>query len=275
MRSSYDIELSESCSNCKFRGDGFFCQLSPSELNDLDRVAWVSVHPSRAMLFMEQQRARGIFFVCEGKVKLSFTSNEGKSLVLRIAKPGEVLGLLSALLANPYELTAETLGPCQVAFVSSHDFQLFLRKHPAIFERVASQLGRQYKAACDQLRVIGLSASIFERVAKFLLNWSADEGAPGNGSQFSLPLNHEEMAEHMGITRESVSRALSEFRSQGLIESCDSTFVIADRVALQALSTRPVTSQEESSHASPHSRLTGPRPWNRHSSENRSRMDGK
>jgi len=244
IRGPYGFELTESCLTCKFRGNGFFCQLSPAELKEFHAVKFVSVYPADAILFMEQQRSRGIYLLCEGQVKLSFTSYGGKTLVLRIAKPGEVLGLLSALSGDPYEVTAETLRPCQVAFVSSNDFQQFLRKHSVVFQRVASQLGWQYKAACEQLCAVGLGASVFERVAKFLLNWSVEEGAPGNGTRFTLPLSHEEIGEHTGATRESVTRTLSEFRGRGLIESHGSTFVIPDRTALQEFRVRPASPQE-------------------------------
>ena len=229
---------------CELRGNGFFCQLSPAELKEFDAVKLIFAYPSDTSLFVEQQRSRGIYLLCEGQVKLSFTSYGGKTLVLRIAKPGEVLGLLSALSGSPYEVTAETLRPCQVAFVSSNDFQQLLRKHPVFFQRVAIHLAWQYKAACEQLYAVGLGASVFERVAKFLLNWSVEGGAPRNGTWFMLPLTHEEIAEHTGITRESVTRALSEFRSRGLIETHGSTVMIADRAALQEFRVRPATPQK-------------------------------
>jgi CRP/FNR family transcriptional regulator len=144
------------------------------------------------------------------------------------------------LTGRSYEVTAETLRPSQIAFVPSHDFQNFLRKHPAVFESVAKHLGAEYKAACGQLCTVGLGASIFERVAKFLLDWSVERGVPGDGTPFTLPLTHEEIAEHTGATRESITRTLGEFRSQGLIEKHGSTFVIADRVALQEFGNHPV-----------------------------------
>lgn len=248
MSGPYGFELSESCRTCKFRRNGFFCQLSPDELKDFDAIKHVSAYPADAILFMEQQKSQGIYLLCQGQIKLSFTSSEGKTLVLRIAKPGEILGMLSALSGNPFEVTAETLRPCQTAFISSNDFRKFLRKHPAVFQRVASHLGWEYKVACEQLYAVGLGASICERVAKFLLNWSAEGGAPGNGTQFTLPLSHEEIAEHIGTTRESVTRTLGEFRCRGLIESLGSTFVIADRAALQELRIRPASPQKAVPH---------------------------
>ena len=265
MRSPYGFELTESCSTCKFRGSGFFCQLSPAELKCFDAVKFVTAYPADAILFAEQQRTRGIYLLCEGQVKLSFSSSEGKTLVLRIAKPGEVLGLLSTLSGNPYEVTAAALRPCQVAFVSSTDFQKILRKHPALFQHVANQLGLQYRTACEQLCTVGLGVSIVERVAKFLLNWSVDRGASRNGIQFTLPLSHEEIAEHIGTTRESVSRAMGEFRSQGLVEGTRTALLIPNRLALREIRARPASPQKRGPRLVRLTPLRPPTPGIRHS----------
>ncbi len=244
MHGPYGLELSESCRSCIFRRDAFFCNSSADELKSFDAIKQIFIYPADAILFMEEQKSRGIFLLCQGQVKLSFTSSEGRTLVLRIAKPGEVLGLLSTLTGNPYKFTAKTRQPCQVAFVSGNDFKKFLRKHPGIFQSVARQLGRQYESACDQLRTVGLGASVFERMAKFLLNWSVERAAVENGAPFTLPLSHEEIAEYIGSTRESVTRALGDFSSSGLIERDGSTFAIVDRAALQECRLRPASPLE-------------------------------
>ncbi len=73
--------------------------------------------------------------LCEGEVKLSVSSSEGKRLILRIAKAGGVLGLMSALSNKPMEVTAETMRPCQIAFIKRDDFVRFLMKHPQGLQR--------------------------------------------------------------------------------------------------------------------------------------------
>ena len=79
---------------------------------------------------MEKQDPRGIFVLCEGEVKLTISSSEGKTLILRIAKPGEILGLMAAISGKPYEVTAETLRPSQIAFVRRDDFLRFVAQYP-------------------------------------------------------------------------------------------------------------------------------------------------
>ena len=61
------------------------------------------------MLFVEGQAPRGIFVLCKGRVKLSICASDGKTLILKIAEAGEVLGLSAAVSGAPYELTAETV----------------------------------------------------------------------------------------------------------------------------------------------------------------------
>ena len=249
MRNPYGFELSQNCTTCKFRGSGFFCQLSPIELKEFDGLKFVSAYPSGAILFVEEQEARGVYVVCEGQVKLFFHSNEGKTIGLRIAEPGEILGLFSALTGKPYEVTAVTLRPCQVAFVFNADFQYFLGKHLRVFQRVAGQMSLEYKAACEQVNAVGLGATLSQRVATFLLIWSTKTGAPDDGMPFTLPMTHEKIAEHLGMARESATRAFGALRRHGLIAVTGSTLVIPDRAALERFRSFPA---EHERTAGPH-----------------------
>jgi CRP/FNR family transcriptional regulator, cyclic AMP receptor protein len=239
MQTPYGFEISESCTACKFRREGFFCQIAPFELKDLDRIKSISVCPAGTMLFSQQQSPNGFFVICEGEVKLYFASSQGKTLTLRIAAPGDVIGLWAVLFNAPYEATAKTLRPCQVAFVSSGAFRQYLDKHPAVFQRALRYVGLHYKTACEQLAAVGLGASVIERMAKFLLDWSAARGELKSTVRFALPLSHEEIAEYIGATRESVTRALTELGKRGLIERHGATFVIPNRAALLCAQPRP------------------------------------
>lgn len=234
MRGAYGLELSDSCSTCKLKGNGFFCQLAPAALKDLDEVKFTSVYPQDAVLFLEKGAPRGIYVLCEGEVKLSVSSSEGKTLILRIAKPGEVLGLMSVLSNTPYEVTAEALRPCQVAFVRRDHFLRFLAQHPEAYQAVVGQLGSQYQTACEQIRTLGLSASVTEKLAKLFLDWSAGAAETKAGTRTKLPLTHEEIAEFIGTTRESVSRTLSELKHRQLVILQGSTLTIPNRAALES-----------------------------------------
>jgi CRP/FNR family transcriptional regulator, cyclic AMP receptor protein len=171
--------------------------------------------------------------LCEGEVKLTIGSSDGKTLILRIAKPGEILGLMSALSGQPYEVTAETVCPSQIAFVRRADFVRFVAQHPEASEGIVKQLSSNYLGACEQLRTVGLSTSAPEKLARLLLDWSAEAEETKLGTQITIRLTHEEIAEFVGSTRETVTRTLSDFRNRRLVTTKGSTLSIPNRTALE------------------------------------------
>jgi CRP/FNR family transcriptional regulator, cyclic AMP receptor protein len=233
MKGPYGLDLNEGCKNCITKDSGFFCQLSPSAVKDFDDIKSTATYPKGALLFVEKQDARGVYVLCEGEVKLSISSPEGKTLIMRIARAGELLGLMAAMAGQPFEVTAETLHPCQIAFVRRDDFLRFLAKHPETSQNVVKQMGSQYRGACEQLRTVGLSASAQEKLARLLLTWSEGIQQTKEGTRIKLPLTHEEIAEFIGTTRETVTRTLSDFKVRHLVSVQGSTLMIPSRAALE------------------------------------------
>ena len=89
---------------------------------------------------MEGQPARGVFILCAGHVKLSTSSSDGRTLILRISEPGDLLGLPATISGRPYEVTADVIEPAQANFISQPDFLNFLREHGDAALRVAQEL---------------------------------------------------------------------------------------------------------------------------------------
>src|SRR5947209_17826638 len=127
MSTPYGIQISENCLLCKLRQNGFFCDMPKSALEEMEKVKYASAYPQAAVLFVEGQAPRGVYLICSGRVKLSTTSRDGKTLILRIAEAGEVLGLHATVSGKAYELTAESLQPCQLDFLRRDDFLKFLQ----------------------------------------------------------------------------------------------------------------------------------------------------
>jgi CRP/FNR family transcriptional regulator, cyclic AMP receptor protein len=88
-----------------------FCNLSPPVLKGFSAISHQTTYPADATLFVEGQHPRGVFLLCSGKVKLSTSSRDGKVLILKMAGPGEMLGLSAVISGTEYELTAETAMP--------------------------------------------------------------------------------------------------------------------------------------------------------------------
>jgi CRP/FNR family transcriptional regulator len=215
------------------REEKIFCNLSNGALHALESIKYTTAYPKGAVLFVEGQAPRGIFLLCKGRVKMSICSSDGKTLILKIAEPGEVLGLSATVSGKPYELTAETLDPCQVNFVKREDFLRYLKDHNEVCLRVAEQLSDKYNTACHEIRSLGLSHSAAEKLAKLLLEWSEKNGGPGG--RVKLTLTHEEIAQMIGTSRETVTRLFADFKKRQLIQLRGSTLVIRNRAALETL----------------------------------------
>ncbi len=157
--------IQTSCVECVSRSDRLFCDLPADALEAFNRIKTVNPHLRGSVLFREATPARGIFLLCEGKARLSVCSESGKRLTLRIAGPGEVLGLSAALSGTPYEVTAETLEDSQVAFVKRKDLLQFLHDYREACLQVVHLLSEDLHVAYDRVRAVGLGRTRHPRVA--------------------------------------------------------------------------------------------------------------
>jgi CRP/FNR family cyclic AMP-dependent transcriptional regulator len=241
MTAAYNLHIIENCLKCDFREDHLFCNLPREALIKLQAIKATSVYPKGTLLCLEGQSPRGIYVLCTGRAKLSTTSAEGKSIILRIAEPGEVLGLTAAVSNTPYEATIETMEPSQANFISQGDFVRFLQEFPDVGLKVAQQLTHNCKCAYSEIRSLGLSNSVPEKIAKLLLSWAQnpvniprkiDQGIP-----IRVTLTQEEIAQFVGTTRETVSRVLGDFRKKGWLKVRGATWCILDKAALEKMVT--------------------------------------
>ncbi|HXZ33477.1 MAG TPA: Crp/Fnr family transcriptional regulator [Terriglobales bacterium] len=238
MPSPYGMEIVESCLTCKLRAKRSFCDLPPTALQAFESIKYATAYPRGAVLFVQGQLPRGIFALCKGNVKLAINSASGATVIVKVAEPGEVLGLSAALSGNPYEVTAETVDPCQVNFVKRDDFLRFLKDDVEACFKVAEQLSENYDKACKEVRWLGLSHSAAEKLAKLLLEWSSKNRESAKAEhRVTLRLTHEEIAQMIGLSRETVTRLFADFRRRRLIQQNGCTLVIPDRVALKSLIT--------------------------------------
>lgn len=235
MSTPYGIQITENCLICKLRTSGFFCDLPKGSLEELEKVKYASAYPQGAVLFVEGQAPRGVYIICSGRVKLSTTSREGKTLILRIAQPGEVLGLHATVSGKPYELTGEALQPCQLDFVRRDDFLRFLQHHGDACLNAAQHLSQNCQSAYEMIRSLGLSHSVGEKLARLLLEWAADGETTKDGIRIKIALTHEEIAQLIGTSRETVTRVLSEFRTKKFAQLRGSTLMIQNKPELERM----------------------------------------
>ena len=238
MKALNNFKIQHKCLDCGLRSDDFFCQLSQPALKSFDSLTISNAYPKGATIFMEGQPANGIYMLCQGRIKLSTCSRDGKVIILRIAGPGEVLGLSETVTGSVYEATAEVIEPCQVNFVRKEDFLRFLKQDAEACFSAIKHLSNKYHITYVQVRSFGLSTSVADKLAKLFLEWCRTNGNANGGAGASVRLKitytHEEIAEMIGTTRETVTRLLKDFRKRNLISVKGADLIIHDKDRLEA-----------------------------------------
>lgn len=230
----YGFNLAQSCMTCLDRSEGFFCELDGKSLETFDRVSFMTSFPTGAVLFAEGEQPRGIYMLCHGRAKLSITSPEGKTLVTRLAQSGEVLGLSSVLSGEHHRATVETLEPCQVKFMRTEDFLKFVNEFGDACFRSSQQLSHECHAMSDQLRSVGLAHTAQQKIVQLFLGWAKETGrVTGKETRVKMTMTHQQIAEIIGTSRETVTRTLADLKRRGLITTKGSTLIIPDSGALE------------------------------------------
>jgi CRP/FNR family cyclic AMP-dependent transcriptional regulator len=119
-------------------------------------------------------------------------------------------------------------------FIKRDDFLRFLQKHGDACLQAAQHLSKDCQSAYQQIRSLGLSHSAPERLARLLLEWSVGFNA-NDEVKVKLSLTHEEIAQIIGTSRETVTRVLAEFRKKQIAILKGSTLTIRNKPALERL----------------------------------------
>lgn len=212
------------------------CDSPISEVRGLDHVKVSKYYPRGSVLFVEGQPPQGVYVLCEGRAKVSIASADGKILVLRIAQSGELLGMNATITGQPYGATAQTLERCRVDFISREDLLKLLDRDKGAYPRVAQALGRSLSGVVEHTRLLFLSRSASEKLARLLVRWCDEFGKrTSQGIRIEPGLTHEEIAQMICTSRETVTRVLGEFKRKRIVSLADKAIFIQNRKALELL----------------------------------------
>ena len=214
----FKLPVIESCYDCAHRESGLICKLPPTAVRELNAIRQNAIYPRGVVIYAEGEQPRGVYIICSGQVRLTAGSQSGSEVILRVAERGEILGLSNTMSREPHRLRAETLSACQIGFIARIPFLQFLRAHPDASLRVAEHLSMELHKAWEQVELVALAPSTNAKIVRFLLTWAAAHGQSfSEGASLALYMTHEEIAHSIGVSRETVSRALAELRDNKLI----------------------------------------------------------
>lgn len=202
------------CLGCEARSTALCGVLDCAELAHLKGLGWhLNLTPGQA-LFHEGDPATRVFTVTRGALKLYKLLPDGRRQVTGFMYPGDFLGIS---VADEHAFTAEALKPAQLCWFPRNRFDDFVEGH-AEMERELYHVAAHELAAAQQQMVLLGRKSAAERMASFLI-MLADKPKRGSGGDrfVELPMSRTDIADYLGLTKETVSRVMSAFRHERLI----------------------------------------------------------
>jgi len=184
-------------------------------------------------IFQEGEITKGVFCIKEGVCKLSKLSANGKDQIVKLVKPGELLGQRSMIIDEPANLSAIALEDMEVCFIPRTDVMGFFNNNNQFSMNMMKTICGDLKDADDHM-VDMAQKTVKVRLAETLLYLEDTFGKNEDGS-LHLQLSREELAGMIGTATESCIRLLSEFNKTGLIKITGKKIFIEDRVKLKRM----------------------------------------
>ena len=194
-----------------------------------------SLHRRGSVLFAEGEPARGVYILRSGRATVSISSSEGRVVILRMVQAGDVLGLNAVLRNSSYEATVKTLEPSRVNFVSRAELMKLVENSDGAAS-VLKLLSRELAQLTDCARSLLLPQTARARLAQLLLQFSKEpQGNNSRSRVIDKVFTHEEVAQMIGSSRETVTRLLASFSRQQIVVITSESIFIRDRAALEEI----------------------------------------
>jgi CRP/FNR family transcriptional regulator, cyclic AMP receptor protein len=212
-----------------------FSNLKDEELNDLDKITRMEEVKRRQPIYLPGDPANTVYLLKAGRVKISRVTEDGKEFTLAILEPGEVFGELEVLEGTPRDTVAEALEDISVCVIQRKDFEEVLQNNPDLTIRLTKLIGFRLKKIENRIEDL-VFRDVPTRVAHLLLSLSKEFGKQNeDGVRLSVKMTHQELANLIGSTRETVSATLNDFKRQGLIQQDHQTITIRDQRRLSSI----------------------------------------
>ena len=189
----------------------------------------------RHVIYLPGDPGQSVYFLNTGRVKISKVTRDGKELTLDYRGPGDVFGELCLIDGGPREEMAEAMDTALVAEVDRNVFERLIQREGLVGYRLSKILAQRRREIENKLENL-VFKDVNSKLAELLLRLATEYGVDDSrGTLVAIKITHQEMANLIGSTRETVSLTLSQFKRSGLIHTEGRKVILADREGLRAL----------------------------------------
>lgn len=214
-----------------FRQVPLFAGLEDEDLESLIAVANRRKYPKDGVIFFENDVGDALFMILSGRIKVTILSDDGREIILAMLSDADFFGEMSLLDNEPRSATAISLQETEMVVLHQRDFLTIVEKRPRVLINLLSVLSARLRKANQQIGNLALH-DVYGRVARILLEMASEDGTrqPDGRVTFRRP-THQEIANMIGATRETVSRMISDLHRQGYIEIAGKNVIIQAALA--------------------------------------------
>jgi CRP-like cAMP-binding protein len=181
------------------------------------------------IIFQKDEPGHALFIVERGSVRIYVPSTQGNDLILAVLGTGDFFGDISLLDGRPRSASAAATAETTLLTLERADFIALITSRPAAAMAVLEAVSRRLRET-DEMASDLAFLDVAGRLAKKLLELAGSHGVarPAGGTLIDLPITQEELANMIGVTRESVNRNLSDFRRMGLVQNQGRKLIIRE-----------------------------------------------
>lgn len=205
-----------------------FQRLGPERLAALEARCRVRKFPRAAPIYLPSDQADGVLLLADGRVKIGSLTQEGKQTILAFIEPGELFGELSLLGTDKREEYAETVEKSTIILIPQEEMRQLVAENPEVSLGITKLIGLRRQRIERRLKYL-LFRSNRERLVHLLLELAEQYGQPAPGGvQLKIKLSHQDLANIIGSTRETVTVVLGELQAEGRLQIGRRKIVLAD-----------------------------------------------
>lgn len=195
-----------------------FNNLDYDQLLNISQIMESVSYDKGNMIFTEGNNGDTLYFIYEGKIKLYKYTKDGKEQILHILSNGDFFGELNLLKNSAYNFNAKTITDCKVCTLTNEQFKNIIIERPEISIKVLEVIAERLSNMEELIQNLATN-DIDSRVAYLLSELCENYGVKDNGNTIliELPISREDMANYIGISRETMSRKLKKFEEEGII----------------------------------------------------------
>ena len=193
----------------------------------------VTFKPEKWFLW-KVSHAPGLYVIEVGHIRIFKTSTGGREQVLGIEGPGSSVAELPVFDGGNYPASVAAIQDSTLLFVSKQDFQALCLAHPQVALKVLRVVGARLRRLVGIIEELSFT-TVRHRLASFLLRIAKTAKEAGTALEVTLPASNQELASQIGTVRELVSRNLSRFQAEGMLEIKGRIVMIRDLQALESI----------------------------------------